>query len=90
MNVIIRALCILEYHRVCKLETTHEMWENLIEAHEGTSSVKNAKLFICKGKFEKFALLPNEELKDSFFRLNNIVNELKHLGFDVLKVDISH
>jgi hypothetical protein len=33
-------------------------------------------LQICKGKFEKFALLPNEELKDSFSRLNNIVNEL--------------
>jgi hypothetical protein len=27
----------------------------LIEAHVGTSIVKSAKLFICKGKFEKFA-----------------------------------
>jgi hypothetical protein len=25
LNVIIHALCIHEYHRVCKLETTHEM-----------------------------------------------------------------
>jgi hypothetical protein len=90
MNVIIRALCIREYHRVCMLETTHEMWGKLIEDHEGTSNVKSVKLFICKGKFEKFALLPNEELKDSFSRLNNIVNELKDLGFDVPKVDISH
>jgi hypothetical protein len=89
-NVIIHALCIREYHRVCKLETAHEMWGKLIEAHEGTSNVKSAKLFICKGKFEKFALLPNEELKDSFSRLNNIVNELKDLRFDVPKVDISH
>jgi hypothetical protein len=90
MNVIIRALCIREYHRVCKLETAHEMWGKLIEAHEGTSNVKRAKLFICKGKFEKFALLPSEELKDSFSRLNNIVNELKDLKFDVPDVDISH
>jgi hypothetical protein len=43
-----------------------------------------------KDKFEKFALLPNEELKDSFSRLNNIVNELKDLMFDVPEVDISH
>jgi hypothetical protein len=90
MNVIIRSLCIHEYHRICKLETTHEIWGKLIEAHEGTSNVKSAKLFICKGKFEKFALLPNEKLKDSFSRLNNIVNELKDLGFDISKVDISH
>jgi hypothetical protein len=62
----------------------------LIEAHEGTSNVKSAKLFICKGKFEKFALLPNEELNDNFSHLNNIVNEVKDLGFDVPDVDISH
>jgi hypothetical protein len=90
MNVTIHALCIREYHRVCKLETAHEMLRKLIEAHEGTSNVKSAKLFICKGKFEKFALLPNEELKDNFSHLNNIVNELKDLEFDVPDVDISH
>jgi hypothetical protein len=90
MNVIICTLCIWEYHRACKLEAAHEMWGKLIEAHEGTSNVKSAKLFICKGKFEKFALLPNEELNDNFSRINNIVNELKDLGFDVPKVDISH
>jgi hypothetical protein len=83
-------LCLCEYHRVCKLETAHEMWGKLLEAHEGTSNVKSAKLFIYKGKFEKFALLSNEELKDNFSRLNNIVNELKYLGFDVPEVDISH
>jgi hypothetical protein len=74
---------------VCNPETTHEMWGKLIEAHEGTSTVKSAKLFICKGKFEKFDLLPNEKLKDIFSRLNNILNELKDLKFDVLEVDIS-
>jgi hypothetical protein len=83
MNVIIRALCIPEYHRVCKLATAHEMWGKLVEAHEGTSNVESAKLFICKGKIRKFALLPNEKLKDNFSRLNNLVNELKDIGFDV-------
>jgi hypothetical protein len=90
MNVIIRALCIHKYHRVCKFETAHEMWGKLIETHEGTSNVKSVKLFICKGKFEKFALLSNEELKDSFSHLNSIVNELKDLGFDIPDIDISH
>jgi hypothetical protein len=90
MNAIIHALCIHEYHRVYKLETAHEMLGNLIEAHEDTSTIKSVKLFICKGKFEKFARLPNEELKDSFSRLNNIVNELKDHKFDVPEVDISH
>jgi hypothetical protein len=61
-----------------------------MEAHDGTSNVNSAKLFICNGKFEKFALLSNEELKDNFSRLNNIVNELKDLRFDVPEVDISY
>jgi hypothetical protein len=61
-----------------------------MEAHEDTSTIKSAKLFICKGKFEKFALWPNEDLKTNFSRLNNIVNELKDLGFEVPDVDISH
>jgi hypothetical protein len=34
--------------------------------------------------------LLNEELKDNFSHLNNIMNELKDLGFDVPEVDISH
>jgi hypothetical protein len=35
--------------------------------------------------------LPNKELKDNFSPLNNIVNEIKDLGFDdVPEVDISH
>jgi hypothetical protein len=34
--------------------------------------------------------LPNEELNDNFSCLNNIMNELKDLKFDVLEVDISH
>jgi hypothetical protein len=34
--------------------------------------------------------LSNEELKDNFSHLNNIVNELKDLWFDVPDVDISH
>ena len=90
MNVLIRALCKEEYHRVCKLTTTYEVWQALIEAHESTSMVKSAKLFICKGKFEKFALLPNEDLKTSFSRLTLIVNDLKDLDFKVEDIDISH
>jgi hypothetical protein len=90
MNVLIRALCIDECHKACKLETAHEIWLMLMEAHEGSSTVKSEKLFICKGKFEKFALLTNEDLNTTFSRLNNIVNELKDLGFDVPDVDISH
>jgi hypothetical protein len=34
MNIIIRALCIHEYHRVCKLETANEMWGKLMRVRQ--------------------------------------------------------
>ena len=61
MNVLFNALSINEFNRVCKLSTVNEICTKLVEAHEGTSTVKGAKLFIFKGKFEKFAMLPNED-----------------------------
>ena len=75
---------------MCKLKSAHEVWNKLIETYEGTSTVKDAKLFIYKGKFEKFTMLPNEDIRGMFSRLNNIVNELKGLGVDVGNMDISH
>jgi hypothetical protein len=90
MNVLIRALCIDECHRVCKLETAHEIWLMLMESHESTSTIKSAKLFICKGKFKKSALLYNEDLNTTFSQLNNIVNELNDLCFDVPNADVSY
>jgi hypothetical protein len=61
-----------------------------MEIHEGTTIVKSAKLYVCKGKFEKFIMKEDESVSDMFNRLNGIVNELKGLGFNVLDVDFTH
>jgi hypothetical protein len=52
--------------------------------------VKSAKLYVCKGKFEQFIMKEDESVSDMFNRLNEIVNELKGLGFDVPDVDFTH
>jgi uncharacterized protein (UPF0335 family) len=51
--------------------------------HEGTTEVGNAKLYMCKSKFNTFIMKKDEDVVDIFDRLNDIVNELKGLGFDV-------
>jgi hypothetical protein len=61
-----------------------------MEIHEGTSIVKSAKLYVCKGKFEQFIMKEYESISDMFNRLNEIVNELKGLGLDVPDVDFTH
>jgi hypothetical protein len=52
--------------------------------------VKCAKLYVCKGKFEQFLMKEDESVSDMFNRLNEIVNELKGLGFNVPDVDFTH
>jgi hypothetical protein len=58
--------------------------------HEGTTIVKGAKLYVCKGKFEQFLMKEDESVSDMFNQLNDIVNELKRLGFNVPDVDFTH
>jgi hypothetical protein len=86
MNVFNDALDINEFNRIKNLTTAHEIWTKLIEIHEGTTIVKSAKLYVCKRKFEQFIMKEEESVSDMFNRLNEIVNELKGLGFDVLDV----
>jgi hypothetical protein len=61
-----------------------------MEIYEGTSTVKEAKLYVYKGKFNEFTMKKDEDVSTMFNRLNDIVNELKCLDFDVTNKDFSH
>jgi hypothetical protein len=61
-----------------------------MEIYEGTSTVKEAKLFVYKGKFNEFTMKKDEDVSTMFNRLNDIVNELKCLDFDVSNKVFSH
>jgi hypothetical protein len=90
MNVFYDAIDINEFNRIKNLTTAHEIWTKLMEIHEGTTIVKSAKLYVCKGKFEQFLMKEDESVSNMFNRLNEIVNELKGLGFNVPDVDFTH
>ena len=61
-----------------------------MEIHEGTSTVKEAKLYLLKGNFSEFTMKKDESIAEIFNRLNDIVNDLKGLGFEVLDGDFNH
>ena len=48
VNVLFSALDVSEFNRVKNLKVAKEMWKKLMEIHEGTSSVKEAKLYVLK------------------------------------------
>jgi hypothetical protein len=56
MNVFYDSVDNNEFNRIKNLSITHEIWTKLMEIHEGTIIVKNAKLYVCKGKFEQFLM----------------------------------
>jgi hypothetical protein len=72
------------------LEKANEIWEKLMEIYEETSTVKEAKLYVYKGKFHEFTMKKDEDVSTMFNWLNDIVNELKCLDFDVSNKDLSH
>ena len=45
-----------------------------MEIHEGTSIVKEAKLYVLKGKFSEFAMKKDVSVAEMFNWLNDIVN----------------
>jgi hypothetical protein len=90
MNVFYDALDTNEFNSIKNLTIAHEIWTKLMEIHEGTTIVKSAKLYVCKGKFEQFFMKEGESVFDLFKRLNEIENELKGLCFNVLDVDFTH
>jgi hypothetical protein len=90
MNVFYDALDINEFNRIKNLTTAHEIWTKVMEIHEGTTIVKSAKLYVCNGKFEQFLMKEDESVSNMFNRLNEIVNELKVLRFNVPDVDFTH
>jgi hypothetical protein len=90
MNVFYDALDINEFNRIKNLTTAHEIWTKLMEIHEGTTIVEIAKLYVCKGKFEQVLMKEDKSVSDMLNHLNEIVNELKGLGFNVPDVDFTH
>ena len=62
-----------EFNRVKNLTNANDIWKKLIKIYEGTSSVKEAKLYVLKGKFSEFAMKKDESVAEMFNRLNDIV-----------------
>jgi hypothetical protein len=88
MNVFYVAIDIKEFNRIENLTAAHEIWTKLMEIHEGTTIVKSANLYVCNGKFEQFLMKKDEGVFDMFNRLNEIVNELRGLSFNVPDPDV--
>jgi hypothetical protein len=77
------------FNQVFTLKTSNEIWLKLHELHDGTSNVHEQKHCLVLNEYNSFAMKENELVRDMYFRLNLIINELNSTGINKLDdVDI--
>jgi hypothetical protein len=62
LSVLYNAVALSEFNRVKELEKSNEIWEKLLEIYEATSTVKQAKICVYKGKFNEFTMKKDEDV----------------------------
>ena len=87
-NALFGSLSLEVFNRVSNLSTAHEIWTTLREIHEGSSNVREAKMYVLKEQFDYFVMRPHETANEMFSRMNSIVNELKGLGLNLSNLEI--
>ena len=45
-DILFNGLCPKEFNKISRLENSKEIWDTLVDMHEGTESVKESKLHV--------------------------------------------
>src|ERR1044072_5748785 len=80
INILQSALSMDEFFRISACTTAKEIWDTLVETHEGTAEVKRSRLNTLSQEYELFRMLPRESILDLQKRFVHLTNHLKALG----------
>jgi hypothetical protein len=72
------------FNQVHTLKTANEIWLKLHELHDGTSNVHEKKHCLVLNEYNTFAMKDDELVRDMYYRLNLIINELNSIGINKL------
>jgi len=61
-----------QFNRVKNLKVANEIWKKLMKIHEGTSSAKEAKLYVLKEKFSEFVMKKKESVAQMDLRAKEL------------------
>ena len=79
-DIIFNCLCPEEFNKISRLENAKEIWDTLIDMHEGTDSVRESKLDVLQSQLDKFKMKDGEGVAEMYSRLALITNEIAGLG----------
>ena len=59
-DILFNELCPEEFNKISRLENAKEIWDTLVDMHEGTESVKESKLDVLQSQLDKFKIKDGE------------------------------
>lgn len=80
INLLQGALSMDEFFRISTCTTAKEIWDTLVETHEGTAEVKRSRLNTLSQEYELFRMQPGESILNLQKRFVHLTNHLKALG----------
>jgi hypothetical protein len=90
LNTIYNGIDSKVFEHIKHLEKASGVWVRSEETYDGTSTVKNTKLYMLKDKLSNFKMKDDESILEIFYRLQVIINDLKSLDEKVKDEDFSH
>jgi hypothetical protein len=82
-NCLYESLSMDIFNQFFTLKTANEIRLKLHELHDGTSNVREQKHCLVLNEYNSFAMKYNELVRDMYFRLNLIINELNSIGINM-------
>jgi hypothetical protein len=79
-NVLLSSLETDEYDWVDGLEKANEMWEALRVFHDGTKSIRKAKIEMLEGQLDRFVMLDDETPQEIYNLMKLMVNKVRAYG----------
>mgnify|MGYP005831189463 CR=1 FL=1 len=68
-DILFNGLCPEESNKISRLENAKELWDTLIDMHEGTDFVKESKLDVLQSQLDKFKMMDGEGVAEMYSRL---------------------
>src|SRR3989337_1323318 len=79
-DILFNGLCPKEFNNISRLKNAKEIWDTLVDMHEGAESVKESKLDVLQSQLDKFKMKDGEGVVEMYSRLALITNEIASLG----------
>ena len=80
INILQSVLSMDEFFRISQCKSAKEIWDTLVETHEGTAEVKRSRLNTLSQEYEMFRMQPGESIVALQKRFVHLTNHLIALG----------